>query len=44
MAIINSRGVSVGDSVDGAEVIEIGESSVIMEKSGSRFRLEVKKG
>lgn len=44
LAIINSRTVGRGDSIDGAKVIRIGRKEVLMDLHGSRFTLKVNKG
>jgi type II secretory pathway component PulC len=44
MAIINSRGVSEGDEIDGARVIQIESRRVVIERGGERITLKVNKG
>ncbi len=40
-AVINNKVVKVGDEVDQARILHIAQDHVIMEKAGSKFRIDV---
>ncbi len=42
-AVINSKIVKKGDSIEGAEIIKINKDRVILSKNGSKFTLSISK-